>query len=99
MPNELQVAIAECANELQESAGETFVFGASTFRAWPVQLFEFKHGRLPSAHDSVKTYEAIHAIAPAFANGDKLTTAGGSKRVAVRHQPDPTTGLFRFSVS
>lgn len=98
MPNELQAALADGAAELEQSAGETFVFNGVEFKAWQVDAQEVVPGRLPSAPDTTNTYEAMQATAPAFANGDKLTLGGVDRRVGKRFQANPTTGRFRFTL-
>lgn len=99
MPNELQAAIDEGVAELSSSAGESFVYASQSFTAWPVLAFTETPGRLESNPETVKTYEAKRSTTPAFVRGAALTVGGAACRVGEVHRTDPTTGLFRFSIT
>lgn len=99
MPNELQEALAEGAAELASSAGESFALGILSFRAWPVLAIEQTPGRIESAPEQAKTYEAVRLTTPAFTRGAALTLGGVACRVGHIYPTDPTTGRFRFSLA
>ena len=95
---DLQSALADSVAELSSSAGETFASGALQFSAWPVSAILVKPGRLESAPDSPKTYEAVRSTTPTFKRGDRLTLGSATIIVGSVGQADPTTGLFRFTI-
>ena len=99
MPNELQTALAEGVAQLASSAGESFAFGVLSFTAWPVLAIAQTPGRLESAPEQAKTYEAVRSSTPAFSRGAALRLGGVAVRVGHIFPTDPTTGLFRFSLA
>jgi hypothetical protein len=99
MPNELQAAFTEGAAELSSTAGESFAFGVLQFTAWPVLGFVQTPGRMESAPEQAKTYEAVRSTAPTFSRGAALTLEGAAVRVGKVYPTDPTTGRFQFSLS
>jgi hypothetical protein len=99
MPSELQAALADTVTELSGSAGELFTAGSVQFLAWPVSAILVRPGRLESAPDSPKTYEAVRSTTPVFKRGDRVTLDSQTHIVGSVGQADPTTGLFRFTIS
>lgn len=99
MPNELQEALADGAAELSSAAGESFVYASQSFKAWPVLAIEQTPGRIESAPEQAKTYEAVRSTTPAFPRGAALTLGGVACRVGHIYPTDHTTGRFRFSLA